>query len=408
MLAGYNNAQLQLISTGNTLNCEYGNGLSTTYQYNPFGLLTRIHTGVIKSSTTPENGLKFDDLELEKGIAPKPLTDSAILNYRYAYNNCALMTSRSEKISNEWETFTYDNLDRLSGITNGATGTENITYKPNGNMSTNSILGDYSYSNKPHAVTRVGATSAIKRGTAIVNECVVAYNFFNQPTEITDWNYRLNLTYGADQQRLQTERYRNDTLVSTRSYFNQYSDHEDYKTDSLWFRRFNNYIYGDNGVVAMNIQTIISNDSIGVGTVPGDSAIVLGETFRGQVGTTDSMYYIHTDHLGSYCAITNSAKVVRQRNFFNPWGNPIDTCWQTHFAITFRGFTGHEHYPYLGIINMNGRLYDPLIGRFFSPDKYVANSTFTQDFNRYSYCRNNPLMYSDPDGELPWFVPIII
>ena len=59
----------------------------------------------------------------------------------------------------------------------------------------------------------------------------------------------------------------------------------------------------------------------------------------------------------------------------------------------------HEHYPFLKIINMNGRLYDPVISRFFSPDKYVANSSFTQDFNRYSYCRNNPLKYVDPSGE---------
>jgi hypothetical protein len=34
------------------------------------------------------------------------------------------------------------------------------------------------------------------------------------------------------------------------------------------------------------------------------------------------------------------------------------------------------------IINMNGRLYDPVIGRFFSPDKFVANSSFTQDIQK--------------------------
>jgi hypothetical protein len=48
---------------------------------------------------------------------------------------------------------------------------------------------------------------------------------------------------------------------------------------------------------------------------------------------------------------------------------------------------------------MNGRLYDPVLGRFLSPDNYVADNTFTQDFNRYTYARNNPLMYTDPDGE---------
>jgi RHS repeat-associated protein len=56
------------------------------------------------------------------------------------------------------------------------------------------------------------------------------------------------------------------------------------------------------------------------------------------------------------------------------------------------------------IINMNGRLYDPVIGRFFSPDKYVVNSSFTQDFNRYSYARNIPLKYTDPSGEFIWMI----
>jgi len=118
----------------------------------------------------------------------------------------------------------------------------------------------------------------------------------------------------------------------------------------------------------------------------------------------DSTYYIHTDHLGSYYAITKENKQVRQRNTFDVWGNNVGTA---NFTLTRRGFTGHEHYPQFKIINMNGRLYDPVIGRFFSPDKYVANSTFTQDFNRYSYARNNPLMYTDPSGEFPFLAAIV-
>jgi hypothetical protein len=54
---------------------------------------------------------------------------------------------------------------------------------------------------------------------------------------------------------------------------------------------------------------------------------------------------------------------------------------------------------------MNGRLYDPAIARFFSPDKFVMNAGFTQDFNRYSYARNNPLSYIDFTGENPIGLP---
>ena len=36
-----------------------------------------------------------------------------------------------------------------------------------------------------------------------------------------------------------------------------------------------------------------------------------------------------------------------------------------------RGYTGHEMLNKFDIINMNGRLYDPVLGRFFSPDSYV-------------------------------------
>ena len=64
-----------------------------------------------------------------------------------------------------------------------------------------------------------------------------------------------------------------------------------------------------------------------------------------------------------------------------------------------RGYTGHEMLNEFEIINMNGRLYDPVIGRFLSPDNYVQMPNNSQSFNRYSYCLNNPLKYNDPSGE---------
>ena len=76
-----------------------------------------------------------------------------------------------------------------------------------------------------------------------------------------------------------------------------------------------------------------------------------------------------------------------------------------------RGYTGHEMLSEFDIINMNqrslsrsgesnGRLYDPVLGRFFSPDNYVQMPDNSQSFNRYSYCLNNPLKYTDPSGNL--------
>ena len=67
--------------------------------------------------------------------------------------------------------------------------------------------------------------------------------------------------------------------------------------------------------------------------------------------------------------------------------------------LTDRGYTGHEHLEPLGLIDMNGRIYDPTLARFLSPDPYVQAPDFTQSFNRYSYCWNNPFKYTDPEGE---------
>lgn len=69
-----------------------------------------------------------------------------------------------------------------------------------------------------------------------------------------------------------------------------------------------------------------------------------------------------------------------------------------------RGYTGHEHLYTVGLIHMNGRLYDPLLKRFLSPDNYVQDNTNTQSYNRYGYVLNNPLLYIDPDGEFAFVI----
>ncbi len=63
-----------------------------------------------------------------------------------------------------------------------------------------------------------------------------------------------------------------------------------------------------------------------------------------------------------------------------------------------RGYTVHQHLDDFKLINMNGRVYDPVIARFLSPDPFIQSPGYGQNYNRYTYCLNNPLKYTDPSG----------
>ena len=95
-----------------------------------------------------------------------------------------------------------------------------------------------------------------------------------------------------------------------------------------------------------------------------------------------------------------------ERLNYDAWGRRRNT---TDFGYgnvshTFeRGYTLHEHYDDFNLINMNGRLYDPIIGRMLSPDIAIQDEHDPQAYNRYSYCFNNPLRFTDPSG---YFVTI--
>ena len=73
-----------------------------------------------------------------------------------------------------------------------------------------------------------------------------------------------------------------------------------------------------------------------------------------------------------------------------------------------RGYTSHEHLAEVGLIQMNGRLYDPVLHTFMMPDNFVQQPENTQNYNRYAYVLNNPLMYTDPSGELIFLAAVAI
>ena len=84
--------------------------------------------------------------------------------------------------------------------------------------------------------------------------------------------------------------------------------------------------------------------------------------------------YLHGDALGSVDLITNGTGQVVNRMSFDPFGKRRPADWRTAMEensettlaplFTNRGFSSHEHVAAIGIIHMNGRIYDPEMGRF--------------------------------------------
>ncbi|MFC7205945.1 RHS repeat-associated core domain-containing protein [Comamonas endophytica] len=117
-----------------------------------------------------------------------------------------------------------------------------------------------------------------------------------------------------------------------------------------------------------------------------------------------SIAYFHHDHLGSIAAVSNEAGAVVERMAYDPWGKrrlpngTSDTLDALYGASTERGYTLHEHLDEMGLIHMNGRVFDPLVGRFMSADPNIQYPDNLQSHNRYAYVLNNPLLYTDPSG----------
>lgn len=117
--------------------------------------------------------------------------------------------------------------------------------------------------------------------------------------------------------------------------------------------------------------------------------------------------YLHKDHLGSVAAITTADGALAERLAYDPWGKrrhihatpgKPDTRDAIVGVRTDRGYTEHEHLDEIGVIHMNGRIFDPLIGRFMSADAVIPDPFDLQSYNRYSYVENNPLRNTDPTG----------
>jgi FG-GAP repeat protein len=258
------------------------------------------------------------------------------------------------------EEFGYDNLDRLISYKPSQGGMMKIDYAPNGNMLFKTGVGNYSYdaSVRPHAVTEVDNPIA-----AIPSDpLTTAYNEYGKVDMITDSVKGLSTRffYGPDQERWCSAQYRDGNLVRSTIYAGDYEE-----------------VY-ENG------------DTRGLYYLDGNVIVIRDGLFK--------PYLAFTDNLGSILSVFDEEGRKVFDASYDAWGK--QTITQNDIGL-YRGYTGHEMLNEYDIINMNGRLYDPVIGRFFSPDNYVQMPFNSQNFNRYSYCLNNPLKYTDPSGE--WF-----
>src|SRR5574341_2460450 len=114
------------------------------------------------------------------------------------------------------------------------------------------------------------------------------------------------------------------------------------------------------------------------------------------VGSSNTVYYILKDHLGSASVITNDQGGEVGTERYYPYG---ETRFSTGSMYTDKLFTGQRDVG-LGIYHYGARFYLPKTGRFLSADTIVPGAGNPQAFNRYSYVLGNALRYTDPTGHI--------
>ncbi|REC69762.1 RHS repeat-associated core domain-containing protein [Chryseobacterium rhizosphaerae] len=296
------------------------------------------------------------------------------------------------------ESFDYDNNNRLINWTNPVTGqnSQNI-YDVKGRIMENDQVGTMKYENaakiyQPTGMTLNAAGTQNYNGDLIQS---VVYNENNDPVFIDGMKGDVAFQYGVSGMRQKVS----------------YGGNFDPKGEGK-FTKF----YSEDGSFE-----VVKDNSIGkekhilyIGGSPYESNIVYLKDF-GQI--SGSYKFLHKDYIGSILAISDEAGNKLEQRHYDAWGGLAAVAFGNDGVVITdknvinnaqllidRGYTSHEHFAEVGIIHMNGRLYDPLLRRFLNADENIQDPMNTQNYNKYGYVMNNPLMYNDPSGEfLAWF-----
>lgn len=312
-----------------------------------------------------------------------------IIDYTYTYTAAGDMLSRTDGISAQQEVFTHDAAHRLTAwdvYKNGAVAAHNaqVYDAGSGNILSRTGLDNLAMKyeepqGKPHALSSIAGVPAAMPA----HDMNITYTAFNKISTLAEGASRYEVTYGVDNERLISVRKENNSIKETRIYLGSYEE----VTDGAGNTKKIHYLSG--------------------------GAVYIEAPLPPQGGAAGVLYYGYTDNQGSLIALTDQNGNAIERYAYDPWGarrNPQDWTlkgippsggWGA--GIINRGYTGHEHLSPFGgagggdIINMNGRVYDPLTAQFFSPDPVLHAGNWL-NYNRYLYCDGNPLAFTDPSG----------
>jgi len=298
------------------------------------------------------------------------------------------------------ETFDYDSLNRLTAVdlsidAGQVFNTMSLQYDASGNITYKSDVGHYLYNGaQPHAVSSADGVSYSydANGNQTSGDGrTITYTVFDKPDSITKGSNEVTFAYGVGNSRYQREDFEGSVRQKTTLYLGATERIDRRLPNGTYERSFKRYLGG-----------------------------VAIATYYPTTGV-QQLAYLLKDHIGSIHTVLNKNGQITTRMHFGAFGQRQDVDWQTPLTsflyaplnnITTRGFTGHEHVDAMGLIHMNGRIYDPKLGRFLQADPVVQAPKNSQSLNRYSYVLNNPLSYTDPSGyffkELIGFVAAIV